>query len=241
MMPGTTLRFRLLAAYAAVITLLVGLGLGWWLASRRDGRRFQRIQVERLELVEPDGTVRLVLASNARLPGIYFHGREVPHPDRSEGGTAGMIFLDADGTESGGLLFGGREQADGGYERSGHLSFDQGGQDEMFTVVTWDSEGRRRSGVLIKDEPDWRLEALVDAGAGLGRAERSEAIGRFMNGRPPMHVSRAWLGRNPDRTSSLELADPEGRVRLRATVAEDGSPRLDFLDADGGVLRRVGP
>jgi hypothetical protein len=240
-MPSPDLRFRLLAVYAAVSTLLVGLGLGAWLRAGLSGTRVQRIQVERLELVEPDGTVRLVLASNARFPGIYFHGREVPHPDRSEGGTAGMIFLDADGTESGGLTFGGREQGDGGYERSGHLSFDQGGQDEMFTVVAWDSEGRRRSGVLIKDEPDWRLETLVGAAAGLDGGARSEAIARIMKGRPPMHVARAWLGRNPDRTSSLELADPEGRVRLRATVAEDGSPRLDFLDADGGVLRRVGP
>ena len=56
-----------------------------------------------------------------------------------------------------------------------------------------------------------------------------------------MNVSRARLGRNPDETSSLELSDARGRVRLRATVGEDGSPPIAFLDADGGVLRRVGP
>ena len=101
--------------------------------------------------------------------------------------------------------------------------------------------GRRRSGVLIKDEPDWRLEALLDAGTGLRGTERDAAFTRFMRGRAPMNVSRARLGRNPDETSSLELSDARGRVRLRATVGEDGSPPIAFLDADGGVLRRVGP
>jgi hypothetical protein len=61
------------------------------------------IDVERLNIVEPDGRVALVLANTQRLPGPMLEGKELPK-EISQGriGSAGMISVDAQGTEIGG-------------------------------------------------------------------------------------------------------------------------------------------
>ncbi|MGQ7429852.1 hypothetical protein ACTGYZ_12295, partial [Streptococcus suis] len=50
---------------------------------------FDAIDVERLNIREPDGTLCMTVASRSRMPGIIVAGRETPHPDRPQ---AGMLF-----------------------------------------------------------------------------------------------------------------------------------------------------
>jgi len=59
-----------------------------------------------LDVVEPDGTPRMILASRARFPGSFTRHKEVPRPDRSQ--VAGILFVDDEGTENGGLIQKGR-------------------------------------------------------------------------------------------------------------------------------------
>lgn len=228
---------RFLQVYSAALTGVVVVAVTTGAARGPAKASFEEITVQKLTLVEPDGTTRLVLANNARLPGVAFHGREYAHEARKADGTAGMIFYDAEGTESGGLVFGGLKRPDGSISRDGHLSFDAYGQDEMSTWVSSQDGTKIRSGVQFKDEPDWPLEdalkAMLEAGA--SEADRQAALKAFLATRAPMHVQRAWLGRNPDASSSLDLRDREGRLRITARVDADGTPRLQFLDADGKV------
>ena len=46
----------------------------------------------------------MVISNKADFPGIIIKGKETPHPDRK---TAGMLFFNDEGTENGGLIFGG--------------------------------------------------------------------------------------------------------------------------------------
>jgi hypothetical protein len=229
---------RFLQVYAAVLTAVLVIGVTTGAARGPQKTSFDEITVQKLTLVEPDGTTRLIMANNARLPGATFHGREYAHEGRKQDGTAGMIFYDAEGTESGGLSFGGLKRKDGTIIRDGHLSFDAYGQDELSTWVAAQEGDQTKTGILFKDEPDWPLEdALKDmqAHASASDADKQAAMKAFMANRAPMHVKRAWLGRNPDASSSLELRDREGRIRITARVAADGTPTLQFLDAAGKV------
>ncbi|TAA23267.1 hypothetical protein [Pseudoxanthomonas winnipegensis] len=229
---------RFLQVYAAALTAVVVVAVTTG-ATRAPGKAsFEEITVQKLTLVEPDGTTRLVLANTAKLPGVVFHGREYAHESRKADGTAGMIFYDAEGTESGGLVFSGLRRPDGSISRDGHLSFDAYGQDELSTWVSAQDGEQVKSGVQFKDQPDWPLEdalKAMQAKAGASEAERQAALKAFLATRAPMHVQRAWLGRNPDASSSLDLRDRDGRLRITARVDADGTPRLQFLDADGQV------
>src|SRR3546814_7524025 len=61
---------------------------------------FDEISVKRLNIVEPDGKYRLVLANSERFPGLFMGGKEYKHHSRD---TGRMLFLNDEGVEAGGL------------------------------------------------------------------------------------------------------------------------------------------
>src|SRR5215469_6845215 len=67
-----------------------------------------QIRVQRIDIVEPDGTLRMVISNKARLPGVIVKGREQPPEDRPQ---AGMLFYNDEGSENGGLIFGGHKNS----------------------------------------------------------------------------------------------------------------------------------
>jgi hypothetical protein len=228
---------RFLPVYSGVVTAaLLVLGLAAFAPRGTEDASFRSIDVQRIRLLEPDGTVRMIVASNARMPGLILHGHEYPHEARKADGAAGMVFFDAEGTESGGLIYGGRRGPDGKLVRFGHVGFDQYGQDELMSLSASQEDGDRHAGIQFKDQPDWPLEDLVklmDAHKDDPPEARQALAASFLREHAPMHVQRAWLGRNDDGSSSLELKDAQGRARLVARVAADGTPALTFLDEDG--------
>jgi len=62
-------------------------------------QNFGVITARRINIVEPDGTVRLTISNRADFPGAWNRGKEYPRPDRRE--AAGMLFMSEEGTELG--------------------------------------------------------------------------------------------------------------------------------------------
>jgi hypothetical protein len=100
---------------------------------------FDEIQVHRIDVVEPDGTLRMLISDRDRLPGVIVKGKEQPKFDRPG---AGMLFYNNEGSENGGLVFGGNRNEKGEVVDSGaSLSFDKYGeagqiaQDELEPVA----------------------------------------------------------------------------------------------------------
>ncbi|MGO9401875.1 MAG: hypothetical protein ACLPVW_00230 [Terriglobales bacterium] len=93
---------RFLMVYSGVLTvvLVVTVLCGFCILSKTS-LKFKEIDVQRLNLVEPDGTVRMIISNRSQAPGIIIKGKEYPHPNRK---TAGMTFYNDEGTENGGLI-----------------------------------------------------------------------------------------------------------------------------------------
>jgi hypothetical protein len=71
-MAGTLTRW--LVSYATVVTALVAVTA---VTRRAPGNQeFNEISVHRINIVEPDGTLRMVNADHARLPGVIVRGKE---------------------------------------------------------------------------------------------------------------------------------------------------------------------
>lgn len=49
------------------------------------------------------------------------------------------------------------------------------------------------------------------------------------------------MGRKDDGAAVVSLMDAKGKKRIVMQVTADGTPTLDFLDADGQVIRRLIP
>src|ERR1044072_3523894 len=122
---------RLLKAYAVVVTLLLGTLSVAAFRQATQKTRFTEIDVERINIVEPDGRLRLVISNRPRSIGPIYKGK----PFGYAGGTRpGIIFFNDEGTENGGLTFTGMRRPDGTYVSSTGMSFDQFNQDEGVTV-----------------------------------------------------------------------------------------------------------
>src|SRR5437667_5527281 len=74
--------------------------------------RFTELDVERINIVEPDGKLRLVISNRPRSIGPIYKGQPFGYPG---GGRPGLIFFNDEGTENGGLTFTGKRKEDGSY------------------------------------------------------------------------------------------------------------------------------
>jgi hypothetical protein len=228
---------RFLVAYSGVLTAVLALTL---LTAAEKSRKasFDEIDVQRVNIVEPDGTVRLVLSNKALFPGIIFKKKEYPHPNRK---TAGILFFDDEGTENGGLIYGGEKDKDGKVSAYGHLSFDQYDQDQVFTIDASEDGGYRKARLSIWDRPGYSIEellALQDRIKSLPEDEQKAEYAKFFSGRQQAQP-RVFLGKSDNGSVSLRLNDKQGRERLILEVTPEGNPIVRFLDQNGRETTRV--
>lgn len=234
---------RFLGAYAGVVTVAFVVVLTTGAAAPARSARFDVIDVQRINVREPDGLLRMTISNNARFPGGMFHGRELPHEGRREGQTAGMLFLDGEGSESGGLTFGGIKGADGTIRRFGHLSFDQYDQDQIVALQGGRDERGKFANLSFNDAGDWPISEAIELDQrtkSLTAEERQKAFEEFNRSHSPL-TRRAYLGRSSDSSARLDLNDAQGKPRLRLRVSAEGEARIEFLDADGKVVERWPP
>ena len=232
-------RVRFLTHYAVGTTLvLLVFSLG---AFGYATTRFDVIDVERINVVEPDGRVSLVISNAARIPGPIFGGKELPK-EMSVGrvGSSGIVFYNAEGTESGGLIT--RTAAsDSGYAATGMLAFDQYNQDQAVQITYSDSDGEAFAGMVVNDHPSTPLADLVAAYQTMQsgtEAEKAGAQSLFESLDIAPHTQRVFVGKEGD-VSLLLLHDQRGHARIRMMVSADGQAYLDFLGDDGSILHRL--
>jgi hypothetical protein len=222
---------RILVVYSGVLTLALA---GMLLTGASGPRKasFDEIDVGRINVVEPDGTVRLVLSNKTQFPGLIYKKKEYPHPNRK---TAGLLFFNDEGTENGGLIFGGERDKNGKVSAYGHLSFDQYDQDQVLVINALEEDGSRKVRLSVWDRPDYSIGELLvleDRIKNLTEAEKKAEHDRFFAARPKAQP-RLFLGKSDNGSVSLRLNDTKGRERLILEVTPDGAPVLRFLDENG--------
>jgi len=225
---------KALIAYSGALTAVV---VGVLISGAVQGvgpARFTTIDVERINVREPDGTLRLTISNRESFPEIPVRGEEIPHPNRD---TAGMLFINDEGTEVGGLVWGGYER-EGRRFSGGSLTFDGYEQDQTVQMMGYQNGPARTSGVIVTDRPEESMDFAALVGLeSLSQAEQAAVLAAAnVSGQ-----QRAFLGRQASGASELVLRDAAGKRRLVLSVAPDGGARIDFLNAEGEVTRTVTP
>jgi len=206
--------------------------------------RFTEMDVERINVIEPDGKLRLTISNAARLPDPIIGGKSYPLRGGTGAGSGGIIFFNDEGNENGGLAYAGHKTA-AGYRANGHVTFDQFDQDETVSFGYTDVDGRARAGFTIADRSNIPIRIVADSAMafqalpdGPEKTRRLQQLRDSPVGEAGKSMVRVFVGKTPDRSSVLMLADPAGRVRLRLTVDSAGTPAMDFLDETGRTVRR---
>lgn len=217
------------------ITLLTG--------AKAPPTKFEEIDVGRINVREPDGTLRLVISNRTQFPGAPWKGQEIPRPDRRS--FAGMLFVNDEGTESGGLIQKGSVGATGKADAGLSLTFDRFRQDQVLQLLHAEQGGQAMTHLLINDEPSHELMDVKQ------RMERFDEIDKMkaperrlamqeMRDKGVMPANRVRLGTTRDKASALSLADAQGRTRMLLIVSADGKPSIQMLDEQGKVAKTIG-
>ncbi len=234
---------KFLTVYSGVVTLAFASVVLLGARKPAANAQFDQITVHRINIVEPDGTTRMVLADKAEFPGAFFKGKEYPRTDRN---STGALFYNDEGTENGGLTFGGSTDKDGVAHSYGHLSFDDYERDQTLVQESQSSGDSHTVYYGINDDttrdpltPELLAEYVRFKTMPQGPARDAERK-RLRAEHPGGLISRGFFGRQADKSVSLRLKDQQGHDRLVARVAADGMPELQFLDANGKVVKTIG-
>lgn len=228
---------RFLKIYAVVATLICGVFFVTAFTLQNRPQKFQEINVERINVVEKDGSLRLVISNNERSPGPIERGKPFGYPGGSRGG---MIFYNEEGTENGGLIFSGKKE-NGKATAVGSLTFDQYEQDQTIALQYIDDDGKRRAGLMISDYPtdissmqlDQKVKAMRQIPEGPAKEEERQRLSKYSA------KFRLYAGRGRNGSSLVQLGDGEGRIRLQLAVDLAGNAKIEFLDEKGNVTRRI--
>jgi hypothetical protein len=231
---------RFLAVYSGVLTVVFAATVASGFAQTAAQKKvsFDEIEVHRMNVVEPDGTLRLVISNKASFPGIIIKGVEHPHPNRV---TGGMIFFNDEGTENGGMIWGGSKDQDGKVSNYGHLSFDEYLEDQVFSIDAEQLGDKRDQSLRFNDNPGYPITDLLDLldrTKNLPADQKKAEQDKFFQAHGTPHT-RFVVARDVDKSVALKLKDTNGKDRIVIQVAGDGTPVLKFLDASGKVISQL--
>lgn len=221
-----------LQAYCLIITLLGG-GLLVTGFSQSQKQKFAEIDVERINVVEKDGKLRMVISNQERQhPGIV-NGKVI---ERKGPRPPGMIFFNHLGDEMGGLIYG----ENGGNGHFGSLTWDKVKGDQTIGFRHLESDnGTYQMGLEMWQQPGIPGDVLNERIAAVQKmpdeAARKAAFQKMIDNNE-LPRNRLFLGKTRDNTTSLEISDIKGKPRIKMSVAADGNPKLDFLDETGKVI-----
>ena len=231
---------RFLIIYSGLLTMVFAVTLlGGFVAHPRKPK-FDEIDVQRINVWEPDGTLRMVISNKARFPGLIIRGKEYRHTRPQ----AGMLFFNDEGTENGGLIFSGRKDKDGKIiDSGGSLTFDQYEQDQIVQIEGSHDNNGHFAGLMVFDRPDRPIEKDLQESPrieSMPPAEREKLMAQRAKSNY-YGAARIRVARTDDGAAGISLRDAQGRPRIVMQVSKEGLSSLKFLDADGKVLNELTP
>jgi len=216
--------------YAVVSTLALVFVFGMGAADPPESKIFDRITVRQIDVVDSENRVRVQLAGEFG-------------PRRTD--LSGLLFHNEDGNEAGGLVYSGKKDENGVINAGAILTFDQYAEDQIMALQYSHSGDVKGTGLTISDRPDEMGENLAAFYRAFSAAKTPEEQARLRAEVLPtipqeeLPAKRLYFGRTQDNASAINLYDPQGRVRLKMEVGEDGEPRIEFFDEKGESIKKI--
>lgn len=226
----------LLKIYAITLTFIL---VFVFLISFRDkipNNRFEEITAERINIVDADGKLMMVLSNSERQHPGMMDGKVFPTRERS----AGLIFFNKEEDEVGGLIFDGSKNEGAGMV----LSFDQYKNDQIMQMQYMrTAEGKQKYGLSLWDRSETitlpRLVFVMDSLKQAGVEDQQKIIDIItkMNSGIPLGAGRLFTGKNFDGQTGVFIKDEYGRDRIKLFIGNDNIPHFQLVDEKGKIVK----
>lgn len=229
----------------AVTTVLGMLFISSSAFKENGNKKFNEIDVERINIVEKDGTVKMILTNVSRFPNGNDKINNRPTNENRKK-RSGMLFFNEDGIECGGFIY------DGQKDKNGHssglsLTYDQYDGDQVMQLLTQDyQKGDKRfvsSSLAFNDRPTKENQLkTAEIMKELEELEKKdpkamqEKIKQYEEQGLIGGVPRVMLGKSRSQNNGLFLFDDKGLPKAMFYVDKNNVAKLDFYDDSGKVI-----
>jgi hypothetical protein len=233
------IRFLRLLSIVSLLTVTTFITLAF---KQGGNQRFGEIDVERINIIEKDGTVKMVITNAEHFPtkGDSINNR-VYHERKKR---AGMLFFTEDGKECGGFIYDGAK-TENGHSAGLSLTYDQYDGDQVMQLITTDDQvgdKRYKAGRLVfNDRADKETkESMLMIEAELAKIDDKEA--RYQKYKEYKEqgligsVPRVALGQTAGKQNGLFLFDDKGNTKAKLYVDADNQAKLEFFNEEGEVV-----
>lgn len=204
---------------------------------------FEFLNVQRLNIVEADGTVKMVITNTEHFPTgkAQVNGR-ILNEDRKK--RSGMIFFNEDGIEAGGFIFDGTK-TENGHSAGMSLTFDQYNGDQVMQLLTRDKKrGDKRfitSGLLFNDRAKYETQdGVAQIMAELSEIDDKKRYREKLNEYKSKGLiggsARVLLGKTRSKNNGLFLFAKDGSPRAQFYIDGNDQVKLEVFDTKGNIV-----
>jgi len=205
-------------------------------------QKFGTIDVERINIVESDGTVKMIITNVDQFPnGTSLVNNKIVNKDRKK--RSGMLFFNEDGIECGGFIYDGTK-TENGHVSGLSLTYDQYDGDQVMQLLTTDvGKGDERmvnSALTFNDraakETQQGAQKIMDElktikDKKLRRQKQQEYIDQGLIGAK----TRIMLGKTRSENNGLFLFGDNGKPKAMFYVDKHNNVKLEVYNDEGNV------
>jgi hypothetical protein len=222
-------QLRILKVYSAVLTVIVIVFIALSFGSRNSD--FKQLNAERINIVESDGKIRMVLSNKAQQHPGKIDGKDLPGRVRP----AGLLFFNDEGDECGGLCYNGDKK-----DAAMFLTMDQYKNDQILMLnYEQDNLSKIKSyGLTLNDRDDFSFSNQIKYFDSLRMLNDTSAYALGLKKfKVAGHLNqRLFIGKTKSGEVGLFLSDAKGKPRLKIFINKQNYPVLQTLDEKGNIV-----
>jgi hypothetical protein len=224
---------RFLKFYSGFLTMALLCTIIYVLSRDRE-KSFKEISVERINVVESNGDLKLVISNSERQHQGIVNGKSLPKRKRQ----AGLIFFNSVGDECGGLIYDGNDK-----EAGLVLSVDKYRDDQVMQLqyIENTEKNARKYGMQFWDYPkedayDERIKAFENYQKITDDKEKTEAYLK-MKQEGLLPEDRMFVGKNMNEDLGLFINDKKGKPRIKIYIDSKNNPKIELLNEEGNIIK----
>ena len=227
-----------LKVYAITLTFILAFFVIYGFKTGDSKHTFDEITVRRINIVEPDVKLTMVISnSDQQHPGM-FNGEPIMERSRPPG----IIFFNEEQDEVGGLIYHGNKND--GAEMV--LSFDQYKNDQVMQMLYQkNDEGKQKYGMNLWDRSEVvTLPVLIQTmdsleKVGISDPHEVQKILEKINDGNSISAQRMFTGKNYEDHVGVFIKDEFGKDRIKIYIDENNDPQFLIYDKEGKITDRL--
>ncbi len=228
----TKKEIKFLKVYSGFLTVAL-LSTIFYVMNQTKERNFKEINVERINIIESNGDLKLVISNSKRQHQGIINGKPLPKRERQ----AGLIFFNSAGDECGGLVYDGNDK-----EAGLVLSVDKYRDDQVmqlryientekdartYGMQFWDYP--KEDGFQERNQAFENLKKIED-----NKEKRAAYLKMKQDGLLP--EDRMFVGKKMNKDVGLFINDNKGRPRIKIYIDNNNNPKIELLNEEGDIL-----